>query len=149
MPGLTAATIGTLLILVAAGMSVRAARRKLRHETWHGVHLLMYLAVALSLAHMLAGPDLVGHLFLQIAWALAYTHVFALVIRHRVLTPLRQAGRHRMRVSRVVPEAAGVVSILVEEQHLDEVRAEPGQFFRWRFLTPDHWWTAHPFSLSA
>lgn len=54
-----------------------------------------------------------------------------------------------MRVSAVVAEGPGVVSIIVQGQHLDELRAEPGQFLRWRFLTPDHWLTAHPFSLSA
>jgi predicted ferric reductase len=139
MPALPAATAGTALMVVVAGMSVRAARKRLRHETWHGLHLLMYVAVALSFAHMLAGPDLTGHLALQIGWALAYTHVFALVLRHRVVRPLRQAARHRLRVS----------EIHVEGQHLDELRAEPGQFFRWRFLTPDHWLNAHPFSLSA
>ena len=32
---------------------------------------------------------------------------------------------------------------------LDELRAEPGQYFRWRFLTPGTWRSAHPFSLSA
>jgi predicted ferric reductase len=149
MPGLVAATVGTLLMLVVAGMSARAARRRLRHETWHGLHLLMYLAIALSFSHMLAGPDLAGHLGLQIAWALAYTHVFALVLRYRVLAPLRQAARHRLRVSEVRAEGAGVVSILVEGQHLEELHAESGQFFRWRFLTPDHWLNAHPFSLSA
>jgi predicted ferric reductase len=149
MPGLVAATAGTLIMLVVAGMSARAARRRLRHETWHGLHLLMYLAIALSFSHMLAGPDLAGHLVLQIAWALAYTHVFALVLRHRVLAPLRQAVRHRLRVSEINAEGAGVVSILVEGQHLDELHAESGQFFRWRFLTPDHWLNAHPFSLSA
>jgi predicted ferric reductase len=149
MPAIPAATAGTLLILVAAGLSARAARKRLRHETWHGVHLLMYLAVALSFGHVLAGPDLVGHLWLQIGWALAYTHVFALVLRHRVITPLRQATRHRLRVAGVQPEGPGVVSILVEGQHLEEMHAESGQFFRWRFLTPDHWLNAHPFSLSA
>jgi ferredoxin-NADP reductase len=113
------------------------------------VHLLMYLAVALSFAHMLAGPDLAGRPVLQVVWALAYTHVFALVLRHRVLTPARQAVRHRLRVADVRDEAAGVVSIVVEGEHLLELAAEPGQFFRWRFLTPDHWATAHPFSLSA
>jgi predicted ferric reductase len=41
------------------------------------------------------------------------------------------------------------VSILVEGQHLEDLHAESGQFFRWRFLTPDHWLNAHPFSLSA
>ena len=29
------------------------------------------------------------------------------------------------------------------------LRAEAGQFFRWRFLTPDHLLNAHPFFLSA
>ena len=149
MPALPAATAGTLLMLAIAAASARAARRRLRHETWHGLHLLMYLAVALSFGHVLAGPDLAGHRLLQIGWALAYTHVFALVMRHRVLTPLRQAARHRLRVAAIVPEGPGVVSIVVAGQHLEELRAEPGQFFRWRFLTPDHWGSAHPFSLSA
>jgi predicted ferric reductase len=149
MPAMPAAAVGTVLMLVAAAASVRAARRTLRHETWHGLHLLMYLAVALGFAHMLAGPDLVGHRVLQICWALAYTHVAALLVRHRVLTPLRQAARHRMRVAGVRPEGPGVVSIAVTGDHLAELHAQPGQFFRWRFLTPDLWRTAHPFSLSA
>jgi ferredoxin-NADP reductase len=32
---------------------------------------------------------------------------------------------------------------------LEELRAEAGQFFRWRFLTRDLWWAANPYSLSA
>jgi predicted ferric reductase len=149
MPALPAATVGTLLMVAAGAVSVRSARRRMRHERWHAVHLLMYLALALSLGHMLAGPDLAGHVVLQVAWALAYAYVFALVLHHRVLVPLRQATRHRLRVAAVREEAPGVVSVLVEGQHLEELRAEAGQFFRWRFLTPDHWATAHPFSLSA
>jgi predicted ferric reductase len=149
MPWLPAATVGTVLMVTAGVMSARAARRRLRHETWHSVHLLMYLAVALSFAHMLAGPDLAGRPLLQVTWALAYTHVFALVLRYRVIAPLQQAVRHRLRVSAVHEEAPGVVSIVVTGDHLRELAAESGQFFRWRFLTPDHWSTAHPFSLSA
>jgi ferredoxin-NADP reductase len=42
-----------------------------------------------------------------------------------------------------------VVSVLVEGRYLEELQAQSGQFFRWRFLTPDTWKTAHPFSLSA
>jgi ferredoxin-NADP reductase len=105
--------------------------------------------VALSFVHELAGPDLTGHRLLQIGWALLYTYAFGLVLLYRVLTPLRQFTRHRLRVSAVVPEAPGVISIAVEGRHLSELRAEAGQFFRWRFLTPDTWRTAHPFSLSA
>jgi ferredoxin-NADP reductase len=54
-----------------------------------------------------------------------------------------------MRVAGVRPEGPGVVSIAVTGDHLAELHAQPGQFFRWRFLTPDLWRTAHPFSLSA
>jgi predicted ferric reductase len=136
--------------LVAVGVaSARAARRRLSYERWHAVHLLTYVAVALSFLHQLAGPDLAGHRVLQVAWALLYVHVFGLLLRYRVITPLRQAARHRMRVAAVVAEGPGVVSIVVEGRHLDELEAEAGQFFRWRFLTPDHWLNAHPFSLSA
>jgi ferredoxin-NADP reductase len=134
---------------VVGALSVRAARRRLPYERWHGLHLLVYLAIALSFAHQLAGPDLAGHRVLQVGWALLYVQVFTLVLRHRVLTPLRNASRHRLRVQAVVPEAAGVVSIIIEGRDLDALQAESGQFFRWRFLAPDHWTTAHPFSLSA
>ena len=149
LPGLMAATVGTLLLVAVGFASARAARRRLSYERWHAVHLLTYVGVALSFVHQLAGPDMSGHRPLQIAWALLYAHVFALLLRHRVVTPLRQAARHRLRVVAIVPEGSGVVSIEVEGQHLAELAAEPGQFLRWRFLTPDLWLTAHPFSLSA
>jgi predicted ferric reductase len=149
LPGLLAATLGTGLLLAVAVLSVRAARARVSYETWHTIHLLVYVGVALSFVHQLAGPDLAGHRVLQVLWALLYTGVFALVVEHRVVTPLRNAGRHRMRVAAVHAEGPGVVSIMVEGQHLDELHAESGQFFRWRFLTPDLWRTAHPFSLSA
>jgi len=54
-----------------------------------------------------------------------------------------------MRVSEVRHDGSDVITITVEGHHLDELEAEAGQFFRWRFLTPDHWLNAHPFSLSA
>ncbi len=50
------------------------------YETWHAVHLLVYLGVALSFVHQLGGPDLAGHRVLQVLWALLYTQVFALVL---------------------------------------------------------------------
>jgi len=149
LPWLMAATVGTALLIAVATASARAARHRLSYEQWHTLHLVTYLAVALTFAHQLAGPDLAGHRLLQIAWALLYVHVFALVLRHRVLTPLRQANRHRLRVADGVTEGPDAVSIEIEGRHLDELRAEAGQFFRWRFLTPDHWRSAHPFSLSA
>ncbi|MCW2817028.1 MAG: ferric reductase [Nocardioides sp.] len=147
--GMVAASVGTVLLCVAAGVSVRAARRKLSHETWHLVHLMTYLAVALSFVHQLAGPDLAGRLVLQVLWSLLYTGTFGLVLTYRVLAPLRSARRHRLRVVAVVPEAPGVVSVVVQGRLVHELAAQSGQFFRWRFLTPGLWHAAHPFSLSA
>ena len=149
LPGLLAATAGTVLFGVVAGLSVRAARRRVSYETWHGVHLLVYLAVALSFVHELAGPDLAGHPIVQVTWTLMHFWVLALVLRYRVVAPLEFAWRHRLRVERVVGEADGVVSLILRGRHLEELGAEAGQFFRWRFLTPATWRSAHPFSLSA
>jgi predicted ferric reductase len=147
--GMIAATVGTMLLCAAAAVSVRAARRSLSHETWHRVHLLTYVGVALSFVHQLAGPDLAGRPVLQVLWSLLYTGAFGLVLTYRVLAPLRSALRHRLRVVAVLPEAAGVVSVVVQGRHVQELQAEAGQFFRWRFLAPSLRGTAHPFSLSA
>jgi predicted ferric reductase len=148
-PGLVAATVATALMCAVAVVSARSARRKLRWESWYALHLCMYLAVALSFSHQLAGPDMAGRRWLQVLWALLYTFTFALVLRYRVIAPARAALRHRLRVVGVVPEAPGVVSIIIEGNHVAELGAQAGQFFRWRFLTSGSWATAHPFSLSA
>jgi DMSO/TMAO reductase YedYZ heme-binding membrane subunit len=89
LPWLMAATVGALLLLGIGVASARAGRRRLSYETWHGLHLLTYVGVALSFVHQLAGPDFTGNRLLQIGWALLYTQVFALLLRHRVLTLLR------------------------------------------------------------
>jgi ferredoxin-NADP reductase len=49
----------------------------------------------------------------------------------------------------VVAEGPDVVSLRIGGRGLERLRAEPGQFFLWRFLARGRWWKAHPFSLSA
>lgn len=149
LPGLLAATAGTALFGLAAGLSVRAARRRVSYETWHGVHLLVYLAVALSFVHELAGPNLAGFPVVQVLWTLMHAWALAILFRYRVVAPLEFAWRHRLRVERIVDEADGVVSLILRGRHLEELGAHAGQFFRWRFLTAATWRSAHPFSLSA
>ena len=48
----------------------------------------------------------------------------------------------------MVTEGPGVVSLRITGRRLERLRAQAGQFFLWRFLARDRWWTAHPFSLS-
>jgi predicted ferric reductase len=148
-PGLLTAAVGTGLLIVIGIGSLRWVRRHLSYETWHVFHLMGYLAVGLGFTHQLAGPALAGNRALQVAWSLLYTYTFAVVLRYRVVQPLHQLWRHRLRVEQVVRESDDVVSVLMRGKHLEELRAEPGQFFRWRFLTRTHWRSAFPFSLSA
>ena len=42
-----------------------------------------------------------------------------------------------------------MVSLRISGHRLDRLKAQPGQFFLWRFLARDSWWASHPFSLSA
>ena len=149
LPWLGAATAGTGLFLVVVALSVSAARRRVSYEAWHLVHLLTYVAIALSFPHELGGPNLAGFPLVQVLWTLMHAWALALVLRHRVLGPLENVWRHRLRVVAVRPEAHGVVSLVMRGRHLDELDVEAGQFFRWRFLTASTWRTAHPFSLSA
>ncbi len=148
-PGLPTATVGTVFLLVVGVVSIRAVRRRLSYEHWHWLHLLTYLAAALGFVHQLAGPDLIGRPVVQVLWSLLYAYAFAVVLRYRLLQPVFQFWRHRLRVLQIRRESDAVVSVVMSGRHLDELRVEPGQFFRWRFLAPSTWRSSLPFSLSA
>jgi predicted ferric reductase len=144
------ATAAWLLLLGIAAFSLRAARRRIAYETWYHAHLYTYLAIALAFSHQFAqGPAFESDLAARVAWSALYAVVGALVLWYRVITPLRSAARHRFTVQSVQPEAPGIVSVLISGREFEHLRAEPGQFYRWRFLTRELWWQSHPYSLSA
>ncbi|MCX5387309.1 ferredoxin reductase family protein [Streptomyces sp. NBC_00083] len=149
-PDLLKGTAGFLLLVGTGIVSARAARSRLRYETWHYLHFATYLAVFLVFGHQLSnGADFVGNRSAQLAWYALYFGVAALLVWFRFVVPVRRGIRHRLRVTEVRPESPGVVSVYLTGEHLDELGAAPGQFFRWRFLTPGLWWAANPYSLSA
>ncbi|MCU1424906.1 MAG: ferric reductase, partial [Microbacteriaceae bacterium] len=121
MPGLAAAGVATFLFVAIGVVSARSARRRLRYETWHAIHLLTYLAIALSFSHELAGPDLAGNPAAQIAWSCLYSVAFALLLRYRVVEPVMQAWRHQLRIDSVTPAGPSTVTITVRGRHLDEL----------------------------
>jgi predicted ferric reductase len=149
LPWLGAATAGTALFLAIVAVSLGGLRRRLSYELWHGLHLLTYVAIGLSFVHELAGPNLAGQPVVQMSWTLLHAYALTLVVRFRAIAPLANMWRHRLRVVAMVPEADGVVSVVMQGRHVAELAAQPGQFFRWRFLTAATWRSAHPFSLSA
>ncbi|MCX4530720.1 ferredoxin reductase family protein [Streptomyces sp. NBC_00841] len=149
-PDLLKGTAGFLLLLLTGAVSARAARRRMSYETWHYLHFATYLAIFLAFGHQLSdGADFVGNRPAQLAWYALYLGAAALVVWYRFVVPVRRGLRHRLTVTAVHTEAPGVVSVHLTGERLDELGAEPGQFFRWRFLTRGLWWTANPYSLSA
>jgi len=149
-PDVLMATVGLGLFFAVAATSMRWARRRLRYETWHAIHLYAYLAIALSFAHQFAtGADFITDPAARIYWAALFVLTIGCLAVFRVGQPLWCSWRHRLRVAKVVLEAPGVASVHITGEQLDRLAAAGGQFFVWRFLTRDGWWKGHPFSLSA
>ncbi|MFB8133925.1 ferredoxin reductase family protein [Streptomyces mirabilis] len=149
-PDMLKATTGTLILFAVGITSARAARRRISHEFWCYLHLLTYVAVFLTFFHQLAlGSDFVGDTAAQAAWYVLYLGTAALVVWFRLLVPVRLNLRHKLRVESVYREAPGVFSIVVRGDRLNELNAQAGQFFRWRFLSDGMRWTSTPYSLSA
>jgi predicted ferric reductase len=149
-PDVLIATVGLGIMCLIGIISIRAIRRRLRRETWWLVHLYMYLALALSFAHVLAlGPSFVGHPLTQVVWSVAWAATAGLVLCYRFGLPVVRSLRHRLVVTEVRPEGPGVVSVICSGRDLDKLAIAGGQFFFWRFLTRSMWWQAHPYTMSA
>ena len=55
LPGMLLATVATLLMVLVVVTSIRRARRRLRYESWHLLHLYAYLGVALAVYAIIDG----------------------------------------------------------------------------------------------
>ncbi|HVN62956.1 MAG TPA: ferredoxin reductase family protein [Gaiellaceae bacterium] len=149
-PGMITATVGTALLLAVVATSLVIVRRRLSYEWWYAVHLLAYAGIALSWFHEIpTGNELVLDTVAADYWRALYVATILVLVVFRLGVPALQLVRHRLRVAEVVDEGPGVVSVRIVGRRLDRLRAEPGQFFLWRFLDRRRIWSAHPFSLSA
>jgi predicted ferric reductase len=149
-PGMLLATAGLAALVMVVLTSVRAARRRLRYESWHLLHLYAYVGVGLSLPHELwTGTDFVSSGAARAYWWTVYLLTAGSVLVFRLGQPAWRSLYHRLEVERVVPEGPGVVSVHLRGRHLDRLPVRAGQFFLWRFLDGPGWSRAHPYSLSA
>jgi len=149
-PDVLMATVAYFLLLGVGLTSLRAARRRLRYETWYYLHLYSYLAIALAFSHQFAnGAAFVDDALARFAWEVLYVVTAALIVWYRLIVPARDFGRHRFVVAGLRQETNHTVSVYIKGRNLGELGAAPGQFFRWRFLTRGLWWQSHPYSLSA
>ncbi len=137
------------MIFVVVFTSVKAARRRLRYESWHLLHLYAYLGMGLALPHqILDGADF-HSTFAQIYWWSFYAATLIAVLAFRVVLPLFNSLYHRVRVISVEAGVGDVATVNVEGYKLNRLRTKSGQFFIWRFLDGPGWSRANPYSISA
>ncbi|MDU0346977.1 ferredoxin reductase family protein [Microbacterium sp. KSW2-29] len=149
-PGMLLATAGTGLLLLVVVTSVRKARRRLRYESWHLLHLYGYLGVGLAIPHMLwTGADFTVSPAATSYWWAMWGVTVATVVVFRLGLPLARSLRHGIRVGAVERDGRSGVSVRMTGRRIDALRARGGQFFVWRFLDGAGWTRGHPFSLAT
>lgn len=149
-PGMLLAAAGTVALVMVVVTSIRAARRRLRYESWHLMHLYAYLGVGLALPHQLwTGASFVSSPGRTLFWWSAWAATALTVLVWRVVLPFARTLRHELVVHSVVREGPGVVSVHLTGRDLHLLRVHPGQYFNWRFLDRPGWTRANPYSLSA
>ncbi|MBN7794266.1 ferredoxin reductase family protein [Microbacterium esteraromaticum] len=149
-PGMLLALAGTVLVVLVTLTSIRRARRRLRYESWHLLHLYAYLGVGLALPHQLwTGADFTASTAATWYWWGLWIAAAIAVVVYRVIVPLARSSRLRLRVSEVSPDGSDGVTVRMRGGAVHRLGARPGQFFVWRFLDGPGWTRGHPFSLSA
>jgi predicted ferric reductase len=150
-PGMIIATIGTVLLILVTFSSLAIARRRLNYELWYAVHFTAYAGIALAWFHEIpVGNELLPKVEVAAAnmWRATYIATLALLLWYRLVWPIIQSRRYRLRITELVEEGPGVWSVRISGRNLTRYGARPGQFFFWRFLTRGFWYTQHPFSIS-
>jgi predicted ferric reductase len=147
--GILLAVAGTVSLIMVVVTSVKAARRRLRYESWHLLHLYGYLGVGLVLPHQLW----TGQEFLQSPAATGYWWTLwgaaaTAVVGWRIALPLWRSARYRLKVVGAVRESSDVISVYLSGRRLDRLPLRAGQFINVRFLSRPGWTRANPYSLS-
>jgi predicted ferric reductase len=148
--GMLLAVAGTIALFMVVVTSIRAARRRMRYESWHLLHLYAYLGVGLALPHQLwTGADFTASTVATVFWWGLWIAAAVAVLTFRVGLPLARSVFHGIRVQSVIHEGPDVVSVVMTGRGLHRIGLQAGQFCQWRFLAGRGWMRAHPFSISA
>ena len=148
--GMLLAVAGTLALVAVTVTSIRAARARLRYESWHLLHLYAYLGVGLALPHQLwTGKDFLTSRVATVFWWTLWGVAAATVLIWRVGQPMWRSLRHQLVVEQVRAENDRVTTVVMRGRKLDRLPVRAGQFLQWRFLDGPGFTRAHPYSLSA
>jgi predicted ferric reductase len=147
--GMLLAVAGATCLIMVVITSIRAARRRLRYESWHLLHLYSYLGVGLAIPHQLwTGQEFLQSPAATVYWWTLWAAAAAAIVVWRIWLPLWRSARHQLRVVGVVRESSDVFSVYLAGKRLDRLPLKAGQFLNVRFLSRPGWTRANPFSLS-
>ncbi len=91
------------------------------------MHLLAYAGIALAWFHQIpTGNELVLDTVAADYWRALYVATLALLVGFRVVVPVVNAFRYRLRVAEVVEEGPGVVSLRITGRRLERLHARAG-----------------------
>ncbi|WP_061960459.1 ferredoxin reductase family protein [Demequina flava] len=145
-----AALVAATAFIVVLVTSLTAVRLRWPYERWHAVHMLVYIGVAFAVPHQfLEGSTFRAGGIAWWFWAVLWTLSIGSFVLFRLIRPVVRIGRHGLMVESVTPLADGSTTVTVAGRNLDRLKAQPGQFFLWRFLSPELRTQQHPYSLSA
>lgn len=143
------ATVGAVGMLLITFLSLGFIRRRMAYETWYFIHLLIYAALLLALAHeIFLGSDFAFDPLARGFWIAVTAFVLGLVIVSRWGKAIRSILRP-LTVLSVTPLNDVAVAIELGGRNVSDLRAAAGQFALLRPLTPKLWWQPHPYSISA
>jgi predicted ferric reductase len=147
---IAAAEIAAGLFALVLATSLFGAFRAWHYETWHTIHRVVYVAIAIAVPHQFLDGETfrrggVAWLF----WFTFYVIAFGSFVAFRMVRPLVLTANHRARVASVTTEADGSTTVDIQGRMLRGLGAKPGQFLLWRFYTPKLFWQKHPYSLSS
>ena len=149
-PGMLLAVAGTLALVMVVVTSVRRARRRLRYESWHLIHLYGYLGAGLVLPHQLwTGAEFLDSSVATVFWWSLWATAAGAVLVFRLGVPLWRSLAAPLRVLDVRHDGPGVTTVTLGGPGVARIPARAGQFFQWRFLDGPGWTRANPYSLSA
>ncbi|HEY4514971.1 MAG TPA: ferredoxin reductase family protein, partial [Candidatus Paceibacterota bacterium] len=144
------ALIGLILLFTVVIISLPWIRRMMRYETWHVLHLPIYLVVALVFGHQVNTASVSYGLAFYYWYAINFA-VFGALIFYRFLSPLIAYRKHHFKVERLIQESPTVTSVYITGDRMGEFKFEAGQYIHVWFLRDkllQGLWQPHPFSLS-
>ena len=148
--GMLLATAATAALTTVVVTSVKVARRRLRYESWHLLHLYAYLGVGLSIPHEIwTGADFISSPLTRLFWWSTYAVSAGAVLVFRIGLPVWRTLRHGITVTSVTRESKDVVTVHMGGRGLHRLPVSAGQFFVFRFLDGPGWSRGNPYSLSA